>query len=287
MNEPRRWLDNPEALSPDELRALEAGLDAEVPMGVKAAVKSALLAPLPAPAPEPSPENVAAPETAGLAPTTSPVATATLGAFLKSMGLGFALSIAASASWVSVQRAEESERGDTRKGSLPLAASVSAPGIVHPVGASSDPAPGPSSEAHSRLRDRDTILVLPPEMKAREADSGVGAPPAQAPSVSAFPEVFSTPQTATSESSRLAQARALLRNNDARAAFAALERLRRDLPGGALVQEREVLTIEALHAMGNVEAARTRAQDFLARHPKSPHAASARRVLERSSAPSP
>jgi hypothetical protein len=287
MNEPRRWLDNPDALSPDELRALEAGLDAEVPMGVKAAVKGALLAQLPAPAPEPAPENAAAPEAAGLAPGVSTAATATLGAFLKSMGLGFALSIAATASWVSVQRGEESDRGDTRKGSPPLAGSVSAPGIVHPGGASSVPAPGPSSDARPRLRDRDAIAALPPEMKIREVDTGIGAPPAQAPSVSTFPEVFSTPRTATSESSRMAHARALLRNNDARAAFAALESLRRDLPSGALVQEREVLTIEALHAMGNVEAARSRAHDFLERHPNSPHAASARRVLERRSTSSP
>jgi hypothetical protein len=287
MNEPRRWLDHPDALSPDELRVLEAGLDAEVPMGVKAAVKSALLAQLPAPAPGPSPENVAAPEAASLTPGVSTVATATLGTLLKSIGLGFALSIAASTSWVSFQRGEEGDRGDTRKSSPPLAASVSAPGIAHPVGASSVLPASPSSEAHSRLRERDATTVLPSEMNPREAHTGMGAPPGQAPSVSTFPEVFSTPQAATSESSRLAQARALLRNNDARAAFAALESLRRDLPGGALVQEREVLTIEALHAMGNVEAARTRARDFLARHPKSPHAASARRVLERSAAPSP
>jgi hypothetical protein len=280
-------LDDPDVLSPDELRVLEAGLDAEAPMGVKAAVKSALLAQLSVPAPQPSPENVAAPEAAGGASSVSTVATATLGAFIKSVGLGFALSIAGTASWVSVQGSEESDRGDTHRPPPPVAASVSTPGIVAPVVPSSAPVPGPSSEARSRLHERDALPVLPPGVNAREADTAPGTPPAQAPSVSTFPEVSSTSQTRTSESSRLAQARALLRNNDARAAFAALESLRRDLPGGSLVQEREVLTIEALHAMGNVEAARIRAQDFLGRHPKSPHAASARRVLEQSSAQSP
>jgi hypothetical protein len=279
-------LDNPDALSPDELRVLEAGLDAEVPMGVKAAVKSALLAQLPAPAPLPSPANIAAPEAVGVAPAISTAVTATAGGFLKAAGLGFALSLAATASWVSVQ-GEVRDRAPTRADSPPVVASVSTPGIVHPVGASSVPAPAPSSDARARLRERDAIAAPPPEANAREADTGLGAPPGQAPSIGTFPEAVSTPGTATSESSRLARARALLRNNDASAAFAALESLRRDLPGGSLVQEREVLTIEALHAMGNVEAARTRAHEFLARHPKSPHAASARRVLERRSTSSP
>jgi hypothetical protein len=169
-------LDNPDVLSPDELRVLEAGLDAEVPMGVKAAVKSALLAQLPAPAPEPSPETIVAPEAAGVPPGVSTVATATLGGFLKSAGLGFALSIAAGASWVSVQRGEEGDRAVAHSGSPPVAASVSTPGIAHPVGPSSAPAPGPSLEARARLRERDASPVLPPEVSAREVEPGLGAP---------------------------------------------------------------------------------------------------------------
>ena len=47
-------------------------------------------------------------------------------------------------------------------------------------------------------------------------------------------------------------------------------------PGGALVQEREVIAISALAAMGRSGEARARAQRFLAAFPRSAH----RRRLE-------
>jgi outer membrane protein assembly factor BamD (BamD/ComL family) len=97
---------------------------------------------------------------------------------------------------------------------------------------------------------------------------------------------LSVPESASSESARLAEARVRLRK-DPSAAFAALESLRRDHPRGLLVQERELLTIEALHAMGNEQAASSRAQDFLTRYPKSPHTAAVRRVLEHRRTSSP
>jgi hypothetical protein len=287
MNEPRRWLDNPDALSPEELRVLEAGLAAEVPKGVKDAVKSALLAQLPTPAPEPLPETVAVPDAAAGTAGATTVATATLGGFLKSTGVGFALGVAATVSWGSIQQDQPAAHGDTRPGAPPVAASVSKPGMVDSVGASQVPAPTPSNETRFTLRGRDAVTVLPPEANARDADIRSDAPPAQAPSVSTFPETLSTPEPTSSESSRLARARALLRNHHASAAFAALESLRRDHPRGLLVQERELLTIEALHAMGDEQATRTRAQDFLTRYPTSPHTASVRRVLERRPTSSP
>jgi hypothetical protein len=286
MNDPHRWLDRPDLLAPDELRVLEAGLEARVPTGVKDAVKGALLAQLPAPAPSPSPGSVAAPHapSAGLGVSTVPAAV--LVPFVKSLAIGLALGVAGTASWVKVQRGEPLDRGDTHTGPPPLAASASPPGTMPRVSTSSVPAPGPTREAHSTLQAQEVVTVVPRESTAEDATTGTELPPRQAPSVSAFPAPLSMAATASSESSRLAQARALLRNNDASAAFSALESLRRDHPRGLLVEEREVLTIEALLALGRQEAARTHAQDFLTRHPKSPHAASALRVLERRLAPS-
>lgn len=286
MNDPRRWLGSSDLLSPDELRVLEAGLKADVPMGVKDAVKGALLAQLPAPAPGPSPESVAAPHVAGAGPGVSTVTAASLAPLFKSMAIGLALGVAGTASWVTVQRGEPLDRGNIHTGPPPIAASASPAGTVPSVGTSSVPAPGPS-EARSTLREREVVMVVPREANAGDATTGTRLPLGQAPSVSAFPDPLSRPATATSESSRLAQARALLRNNDASAALSALESLRRDHPRGLLVEEREVLTIEALLAMGHEETATTHAQEFLTRYPKSPHAASALRVLERRSAPSP
>jgi outer membrane protein assembly factor BamD (BamD/ComL family) len=50
-----------------------------------------------------------------------------------------------------------------------------------------------------------------------------------------------------------------------------LDKLQAQFPKGVLLQEREVLAIEVLHARGNVEAARQRAKAFIAAYPKSPH----------------
>lgn len=73
------------------------------------------------------------------------------------------------------------------------------------------------------------------------------------------------------ESALLMQARAELRSGNPAAAGAALERLQAQFPKGMLAQEREVLTIEVLHARGNVEGAKRRAKAFIKAYPKSPH----------------
>jgi hypothetical protein len=82
------------------------------------------------------------------------------------------------------------------------------------------------------------------------------------------------------ESRRIAAARALRRAGKTREALAALDGIARELPNGELVQEREVLALEALLTLGERAAARQRATAFLLRFPDSPHAATARRALE-------
>ena len=75
------------------------------------------------------------------------------------------------------------------------------------------------------------------------------------------------------ESAALRRARAELRAGklaDARSTLAAASR---EFTAPELSQEREALTIELLARSGQVTAARTRAQAFLARFPDSPHAA--------------
>ena len=54
-----------------------------------------------------------------------------------------------------------------------------------------------------------------------------------------------------------------------------------EFPHGRLVQEREVLAIDCLAALGEGEAARARAAAFLARFPVSPYAAHVRPFAER------
>lgn len=84
----------------------------------------------------------------------------------------------------------------------------------------------------------------------------------------------------SAESALLTQARAQLRNGDVNAAQQVLSTLHKKFPKGMLRQEREVLAIEVLAARGNQEAARQRAQAFIAAHPESPHSAQLSRFAE-------
>jgi hypothetical protein len=82
------------------------------------------------------------------------------------------------------------------------------------------------------------------------------------------------------ESEMLTDARAQLRSGDPRAALATLERLQVRSPKPILGQEREVLTIQALSALGNTETAKRRAKAFVAAYPNSPHTTQLRRIAE-------
>ena len=75
--------------------------------------------------------------------------------------------------------------------------------------------------------------------------------------------------------------RQLLREKQARAALAELDRLAALVPNGPLEEEREVLTIEALAASGSSDAARRRADRFLFERPQSVHAARVRAISTR------
>jgi hypothetical protein len=74
------------------------------------------------------------------------------------------------------------------------------------------------------------------------------------------------------ESRMLTEARAELRGGDARAAMATLDRMQARFPKGVLTQEREVLTIQVLAALGEGAAASRKAREFLQAYPNSPHA---------------
>lgn len=284
MSAPRRWLDDAGDLSPGERQVLEAGLELRAPAGSKEAVKSALLAQLPAHtggggAPGSIEAGPAADAGAGL----STGAAVTFGTLLKSTAVGFALGVAATGSWVAVKSGDDIDRKaaptSAPQRSEPVPQTSGSVGAFGPNGAVSIPS-GTSSAAP------DAAVEPTPEVIATPATSaGHVVLPGPAPSVQAFPERDSTLGAMKTESARLARARTLLRSEDARGALAVLESVERDHPHGVLVQEREVLGMEALLALGELHAAQTRARAFLQRYPGSPHAASARRVLERRSAP--
>ncbi len=68
----------------------------------------------------------------------------------------------------------------------------------------------------------------------------------------------------------LRSARAALVTDPARAK-ALTDEHRRRFPRGVLTQEREVIAIEAVRKLGNAKAARSKADAFTKRYPKSPH----------------
>jgi hypothetical protein len=81
-----------------------------------------------------------------------------------------------------------------------------------------------------------------------------------------------TPSELTAESRLLGEAKARLAAGDARGALEGAAQLSARFPRGRLFQEREILAIDALQALGQDDAARTRALSFLARYPSSPYA---------------
>jgi len=76
----------------------------------------------------------------------------------------------------------------------------------------------------------------------------------------------------------ITKARAQLRGGDARAALSTLDRLQARSRNAVLGQEREILTIQALSALGETEAAGRRARAFVANYPDRPHAAQVRGI---------
>lgn len=65
-------------------------------------------------------------------------------------------------------------------------------------------------------------------------------------------------------------------------ALASVTEHERLFPDGVFVQEREVIAVEALVRLGRVDAARSRAERFLAAHPGSSHAPRVRRLVGQS-----
>jgi hypothetical protein len=88
----------------------------------------------------------------------------------------------------------------------------------------------------------------------------------------------STTSQLREESVAVLQARAALRSGDAARSLALLEQARLRFPRGALGQEREALTIQALARSGARAAARQRADAFLRAHPQSPYVVDVRLV---------
>jgi hypothetical protein len=83
------------------------------------------------------------------------------------------------------------------------------------------------------------------------------------------------------ERTQLEMARTDLARNDAAQALGVLQEAQRRFPSGALAEEREVLMIQTLTALGRVSDAQARAKQFELRFPDSPLLPAIRGVLTR------
>lgn len=149
---------------------------------------------------------------------------------------------------------------------------VAAPAAAAPV--------GPAREAIVEPTTAPPVSAPSPEPAARATRSPARALRAPTAGGAGVPAEEPPPSRLAAETQVIVRARADLRAGDAAAALRILEEARRAFAGGALVQERESLTIEALADAGQGDAARDRAAAFLRAYPKSPHAANVKRFAD-------
>ena len=138
-------------------------------------------------------------------------------------------------------------------------------------------APAPSVPAAVVMPLRPELPAAP--VLATEAPAAIPTVPSNRRAIhSKSPAPAAIPDPLSVEAAMITKARSELRGGDARAALSTLGRLQSRSRNGALGQEREILTIQALSALGETEAARRRARAFVASYPDSPHAAQVRGI---------
>ena len=143
-----------------------------------------------------------------------------------------------------------------------VAARTDAPRIEALDDASRGPAPGDSvREAVAPAAATSPLKAVAPRTRAETSSSEMSA--------------------LRRESQGLGAARAQLSAGNAAGALDAVARLGLEFPRGRLVQEREVLAMDCLVALGHGAAAAMRAQAFLDRFPASPYEAHVRQLAAR------
>jgi len=118
----------------------------------------------------------------------------------------------------------------------------------------------------------------PPSVPASDAPSipaHASHPPRHAP-----PSAAEARSALRAEGVLLTSARTKLATGAYRGALEDVARLGAQFPEGRLVQEREVVAIDALAGLGDRAAMRARSLAFLERYPQSPYAAHVRQLLE-------
>jgi hypothetical protein len=144
--------------------------------------------------------------------------------------------------------------------------------------ASSSPAAPPSAAAPALV----ATAPSPDKAGSEPAVAPQPPPPAEQEAAQGPAKVAErpAPESAISEENRLLrEARTASRSGDAAGALSKLRVLDRRFPAGALLQERELLRVQALRAQGSQAEAEQRARRFLKLYPSSPYASHMKALL--------
>jgi hypothetical protein len=135
--------------------------------------------------------------------------------------------------------------------------------------------PATHSNAPSSVPPLPSVETSAPNVETRTSAEAVTESP---PAIRPAPRTHSDDGLAR-EGALLTDARASLRAGNPTGALAVLRKLDREFPRGGLGQEREVLAIEALSALGDTAAVKRRAEAFVKAYPDSPHGPHLRRLM--------
>jgi hypothetical protein len=278
---PKRWIDEHSDADDFERAILRSDLDAAPPQDASGDVFKRVMAVVAPVGPgAPMPTGTVEPATGGL---LGAGAIAKSAATLGGLGKGFALGVG-----VSIAAATGSHflgAGPVATAPAPASVAIQAPSVssagsraarpfqATPAAPANDPKNEPQAVPDSRPRGATDIGAAPLRTTQPPAAQTPGAS-----SIASFPsdEAALAASRLKEEAALLRRARAELRAGALAQAFATLEASRRAFTAPELTQEREALAIELLYRSGERAAAASRARDFLARFPESPHAAAMR-----------
>jgi hypothetical protein len=270
-DDPKRWLDGGDDATTRERDLLESVRDPEPPDAARAAVWAALATRLP-----PPPSGGGGAGGAG-------AAKGGLGVLSKIIG-GIVIATALAGGGVFAVRARS-----TTPRTTPTIALAPTTTEAPPTVASGD-VPSPSPPPPSTATDAPLAPIAPKTSAAHRHTTPSSHGAAPSPSATSAPAHTSeAPETPSSkpteapradalreESALVGRARDALRRGDTKTALTLVEEARTRFPQGILVQEREVVAIEALAKGGDADGASRRASAFLRAFPSSPHTAHVR-----------
>ena len=130
--------------------------------------------------------------------------------------------------------------------------------------------PPSAAEAKPAVAKAPAAPLIEPATKPPAVEEAESAP---VPAATPDPKAQALAARAAAEQALLDEARTLLGENNAAKALATLDRMKRKFPRGSLVQDRELLRVEAYQARGQTPAAQRAARKFAKAYPDSPNLA--------------